>query len=517
MRPLLRPAEMAAADRLTIEGGVPAETLMERAGRAVATAAVELAGGRYGKRVLVLCGKGNNGGDGFVAARVLSGRGLGVTCVLTCDAGEIMGAAARHLHLLRSSGTEPLAFHDGINPDHYDVVVDAIFGTGFKDRADGVPARAIEAMQGHERVLAVDIPSGVDGLTGAVTGPAITAALTVAIAAEKTGTALPPGALHAGIVRVVDIGIDVNVRKMETAGEGIVVDSFVEMAEARDVARSLPVRRADAHKRSSGSVAILAGSEETRGAPQLTAQGALRMGAGYVTLGSTRAVKEAVSGALPEILSVQVSDGDVLDEGALKAFSHVLDRADALAVGPGLGVGRLQGELVHRVLASIECPVVLDADALNVLSEDTSALAGRRYPTVITPHPAEMARLLGVSTEEIVANRLEAAREAASRFPSVVVLLKGYRTLISYAGGRVVVVIPVGGSELATAGTGDVLTGAIAALLAQGAPPVGAAITGAYVHGLAGSVAGERVGRLGVIASDVADALPEAIELLMVR
>ena len=524
MRPLLRPEEMARADAATIEAGTPVEVLMERAGRAVARVAIDMAGGRYGRRAIVVCGPGSNGGDGFVAARRLRQEGLSVRCLVVFDISEATGAPRHHLEGMRRAGIVPEPFdpaRHGSLFDAADVIVDAIFGTGFRGTAEGLPAEAIAAIDGCSHVISVDIPSGVNGATGAVQGSAVHAEVTIAMAAEKVGTALPPGAACAGRVSVVDIGIDVNLRNLEDARQpdgspvrGFVADSYVEMVQAPDVASSLEPRPVTAHKRSVGSVAVLAGSDEIRGAPLLTVQGAVRAGAGYVTLGSTAAVKEALTVATPEALCREVTDGDVLGPKALDAFGDVLERADAVAIGPGIGRGEAQTQMVHRALRELQVPVVLDADGLNVLEGDTSPLAQRAWPTIITPHPAELARLLDADTGVVVADRLAAVSEAAKRFPGAVVLLKGWRTLICYGAGSVVLVIPVGGPELATAGTGDVLTGALAARLAAGDPTPGAALTAAYLHGIAGSIAAADIGAEGVVASDVADALPEAIELI---
>lgn len=498
---------MALADKATIDSGVPGEILMERAGRAVARAAIRIAGGRYGKRALVVCGKGNNGGDGFVAARVLADEGMGVTCVLTFDRSEVGGAARSHLTRMERAGISPRPFDADAFKDH-DVYVDAIFGTGFSGEPRGVPAEAIAALASCRPIVAVDIPSGVDGSSGAVVGDAVDAEVTVAIAAEKVGTALPPGSVHAGRVEVVDIGIDT---------EGRFTDGpRVEVAETDDVALALGVRGPETHKRSAGSVAILAGSDEIHGAPLLSARGAVRMGAGYVTLGSTAAVKEAAS-VFPELLVRSVTDDEVLGPGSLDSFSDVIERADALAAGPGIGTGGAQRALVERILSEVDIPVVLDADALNVLSSDTSPLEKREAPVVITPHPGELARLLGRPASDIVADRLGAAIEASRRWPSAVVLAKGHRTVIASQGGTEVVVVPTGGPELATAGTGDVLTGALAACLARSGSPGAAAMAAAYVHGMAGTIAGERIGSGGVAAGDVAEALPAAVEAVRRR
>ena len=454
---------MRRADEAAISSGTPGDVLMERAGRALARAALRLAGGRYGKRALVLCGKGNNGGDGLVAARVLRTEGLTVRVVRLFEDDPVPAASG------------------------FDVVVDAIFGTGFKGAPEGRVAAAIEGLDDHPKVVSADIPSGVDGATGAVAGAAVRAVVTVAMGAEKLGTALSPGASYAGVVEVADIGIPIP-------------DASVHLVEESDVRRALPARPPHAHKRSGGSVAVLAGSEATKGAALLCARGAGRMGGGYVTLGSTPSVVAVASIPLPEILTRTVTDADVLDPVSLDELADVLERADAVAIGPGLGTGDAQEALVARVLREVDVPVVLDADALNVLDRD--AAAARTAPAVMTPHPAELARLLGVDTADVVADRLRAARAAAERFGCVVVA-KGHRTIVAEPGRAVVV--PAGGPQLATAGTGDVLTGATASLLAVGVEPFTAAWCAAYVHGVAGDLA-----PAGALAWDVAEALGTA-------
>lgn len=451
---------MRAADEAAIDSGVAASVLMERAGRSLARSAIELAGRRYGRRVLVLCGKGNNGGDGLVAARVLRGEGLTVTIVRLFEDEE------------------------SPSPHDFDVVVDAIFGTGFRGAPEGRVAKAIEGLAGHPRVVAADIPSGVNGSTGGVEGAAVDAAVTVAMGAEKLGTALSPGAVHAGRVVVADIGIPIP-------------SVSTHLVEEEDVRRVLPSRPPDSHKKSGGSVAVVAGSEAIRGAPLLTCRGAGRMGAGYVTLVSTASVVSAATVVAPELLTRAVP-GDVLGPHALDS----VDGFDCLALGPGLGTGEAQRALCERALLEVDAPVVLDADALNVLAEDVSPLVARSAPTVLTPHPAELARLLGAETKDVVKDRFAAARRAADEL-GCVVLAKGHRTVVT--DGAKSVVVPTGGPELATAGTGDVLTGAVAALLAAGVDPFDAAWCAAYVHGVAGSIAGP-----GALAPDVAEALGEA-------
>lgn len=489
---------MRAADEAAIAAGTDGSVLMDRAGRAVARAVIACAGGRYGRRVAVVCGKGSNGGDGFVAARVLARRGLRVSCLGVGGAAESTGAAGDHLARMESAGIalRPFAPH-GL--DGAGVVVDALFGTGFRGRAEGEAAAAIEAVNAAPgTVVSVDVPSGVDGATGGVAGPAVDAAVTVALGAEKLGTAVTPGAARAGRVEVADIGIPVGGMP---AG----------MVEAADVAAVLPRRPPDAHKRTGGSVAVLGGSAAITGAPVLTARGAARMGAGYVTVGGPSAVQHALSTACPEVLTQVVTRGDVLGPDAVAEFGPVLQRADALAIGPGVERGESQSALLEAVWSEVEIPVVVDADGLNALA-GRSEWPRRTGAAVLTPHPAELARLLESSVADISADRPGAARAAASRFGAVVVL-KGWRSIVADPSGRVAV-IPTGGAELATAGTGDVLTGAVAALAAAGLDPFEAAWAASYVHGLAGALAAHRIGvaggGTGVVAWDVAEALPEA-------
>jgi len=443
----------------------------------------------------VVCGKGNNGGDGFVAARRLGREGMDVRCLCVFDPNEARGAARHHLLRMAAGGTPAEPFDDA-PLRRADVVVDAIFGTGFRGRPSGGAARAIEAINSSGAVVvAVDIPSGVEGTTGRADGPAVFADVTVTMAAEKYGTAIGEGAVRAGRVEVVDIGIPVRSPSAHVTG-------------ADDVAHVVPRRAPDSHKRSGGAVAVLGGSTGMSGAALLACRGAVRMGAGYATLGTTDATDAAKAALLPEVLSVWVSDTDVLGPEALDRFRSVLERADALALGPGLGRGDEQHDLVTRVLDEVDLPIVLDADGLNVLVRHTKPLERRARPTVITPHPAELARLVASSVERIQEDRIEAARRAAARC-GCVVLLKGWRTVVADASGRTVV-NPTGGAELATAGTGDVLTGAIAALAAAGVASFDAAWAAAYVHGVAGSLAAETKG-YGVVAWDVAEALGDAL------
>jgi NAD(P)H-hydrate epimerase len=490
---------MAAADAAAISSGTPASVLMDRAGRAVARTVLRVGGARYGLRVVIVCGKGNNGGDGFVAARVLANEGASVRCMAVADLSGLDGAAKEHRDRWERVGyVEPF---DADALDWADIVVDAIFGTGFKGAPDGPIEEAIDDICSVDvPVVAVDIPSGVDGTTGVCRGSAVKADVTVTMGAAKVGLMTGEGAARAGVVEVVDIGIP------------LLGDPSAAVAQTGDVARALPVRAADAHKRSSGTVAVLAGSDQMTGAAALTVRGALRMGAGFANLGATETVRAVVATRSTESLTQVVSDGDVLGPDSLVQFKGVLERADALAIGPGIGTGDEQRALVERVLREVELPVVADADALNLAAEAPEWLTERDHPLVITPHPAELGRLLGSSADEVQEDRVAAARAAAKRF-GCITLLKGFRTVVAEPSGQVVIV-PTGGPELATAGTGDVLTGAVAALVAAGLDPFTAAWAGSFTHGVAGTIAASDRSRGGVVAWDVAECLPRAATMI---
>jgi NAD(P)H-hydrate epimerase len=337
-------------------------------------------------------------------------------------------------------------------------------------------------------VVAVDVPSGAGG-----SGPMVHSDVTVALAAEKLETA-SAGAELGGVLEVADIGIPI-----ASAGA-----SMAEPADLLGLARRDP----SAHKWTR-SVAIVAGSDAMSGAAVLAARAAFRAGAGYVTVVTSAGTAGVVRRSLPEAVVRAAPGSEVLTPDAIAVFKDTFDRAGAVAVGPGLGTGDDQRETVLRLLQQIQTPVVLDADGLNVLQDDTEALRARRGPLVLTPHAGELARLLGGSSDEIQRDRVAAVREASERF-GCTVLLKGPRTLICHT-GHALMVNPTGGSELATAGTGDVLTGVLAALASGGTEVFTPAWKAAYVHGRAGEIAAEDKGPVGIVASDVAEALPRSI------
>jgi ADP-dependent NAD(P)H-hydrate dehydratase / NAD(P)H-hydrate epimerase len=503
MLPILTPSEAAELDRASEDRGISVNDLMEAAGRRVAEAVRTLAGGTYGRRVVVLCGKGNNGGDGLVAARVLDSWGVGVRVLLIPSPDELGGPARRAFERYDRAGGHwaPCTSRARARElPRADVAVDAVVGTGLRGPAEGYVAVAIEALDGAEcPVVAVDIPSGVNGETGGVDGPAVHAAVTVTFGALKPGLVFHPGASFAGDVEVADIGFPPDL-----------VRSDCWLVEPEDVEGMLPPRPPETTKRGTGVVLVVGGSRTMTGAPVLTARSAHRAGAGLVTLavpeGALPVVQEG--GLEPIYLPLPQTDDGGASAEAWPALLARLSAVDVVALGPGLGREDSTMDLVRRLVAESPVPVVLDADGLYAFAGRGSLLADRRSELVITPHAGEFGRLAGLTADEVGEDRVGHARKAAAEFRCPV-LLKGSRTVVAEPSARVRV-NPTGGPFLATAGSGDVLTGVVAAAIARGVPAADALVFAAYVHGMAGQLAGSVHGE-GTVASDVIEAVPAAI------
>jgi hydroxyethylthiazole kinase-like uncharacterized protein yjeF len=497
--PCLDSDQMRATDAWAInDRGVPSLELMETAGRAVAEAAAETAGEG---RAAVVCGKGNNGGDGLVAARVLREMGFEVDALLLAP-GEQLSEDAR-ANLERFDG----ARHVGLGElpgalDGAGVVVDAIFGTGFAG-APRDPARsAIDAMnEASAPVVATDIASGVNASTGEVEGKAVRADLTVTFHAPKLGHWVAPGKEHIGELRVAPIGIP----------EGPPVDATAGLISTRVLALA-PHREAGSTKFTSGQVVVVGGSRGLTGAVCLSALGAIRTGAGYATVAVPADLESIFEVKLTEVMSVGCASRDGrLRPAASEQILGATSRAASVVLGSGMGREQGTQRLARELTQRIEAPLVLDADGLNAHAGRIDGLANRERPLVLTPHEGEMGRLLDRDSSEIKAKRLESAREAAER-SGAIVLLKGDDTIVT--DGERLAINPVSSPQLATAGTGDVLTGVIAALIARGVEPFAATCAAVIAHSRAGRVAGERVGHDSVIAGDVVDAMPEGLALV---
>jgi len=487
---------MRAIDRWAIEEeGVAGLELMERAGAGVASAVeVHASDGS----VAVLCGKGNNGGDGLVVARLLRDSGREVTVVCVAPPEELGGEAAANLS--RLPGAAPVTLAQGAEAiARAGVIVDALLGTGFSGEPHGAVAEGIAAANAAPgAVIAVDVPSGVDASTGVVAGEAVRAEVTVTFHVAKPGLWITPGKRHAGEVRTIDIGIPPGAPMQ--AGIGLTSPA---------VAALLPRRERDSTKFASGQVVVAGGSRGLTGAPRMAAHAAMRAGAGYVIACVAASAQDVVvSAAPPELMTRGVAerDGAPAPE-AVRAVIETIRPGGALALGPGLGRSESAFAFARELTQAAQTPLVLDADGLNAHAGRLSELRGRGAPTVLTPHAGELGRLLECDSHQVERERLRRAREAAE-ISGAVVVLKGDDSLIAEPAGCVAV--SRGGSPaLATAGTGDVLTGVIAALLAQGVEPFAAACAAVWLHAAAGREAARRHGAPeGVIASDVIEALP---------
>lgn len=503
---ILTSAEMAAVDRAAQRRGIPSRELMERAAEGI----VEMAHGVFpgAARVVVLCGPGNNGGDGLAAARLWRGAGADVRVMTLEAAARFRGDARANWEAARSAG---VAASEG--PDRpaeasralarADLVVDALFGTGLSRALSGRARRLVEAANRCGRpILAIDVPSGLSGDTGDCPGPAIAARWTGAVAALKRCHVLYPARGRCGEIAIIDIGIPddlVETRRHRFA-----------MIGAPEIAPLFPRRRADAHKGDFGHVAIVAGSRGKAGAALLCGAAALRAGAGLVTIAVPASIESGFLPRLPEAMTLALAEEDgELSRRAAPAVAELLGRMNAAGVGPGLGTGRGAAAVVAAAIAA-PLPAVFDADALNLQRGNPEAFRRRRAPTILTPHPGEAGRLLGRSSRRVQADRPGAAAELARRSRSVVVL-KGAPTITADPSGMLWCNAS-GSAALAKGGSGDVLTGVAASFLAQGMEASDAAVAAAFVHGLAGEFAGETRGERGALASDVADALGNVLE-----
>lgn len=499
---LVSAPEMAELDRRTIdELAIPGRVLMETAGRAVADACRARLPARG--RVVVACGPGNNGGDGYVVARVLATQGYDARVFVCADRARIKGDAAATLLALEKTDApitwvgDPrsrVAMAEALATA--DLVVDALLGVGVVSEVRGLLADAIALVNDARRpVVSVDIPSGVDANTGAVLGRAVDAALTVTFALPKRGHYLYPGAEKRGTLVVADIGIP------RSLAPTLGVVGRVLMTE--DLPTLLPRRAGDAHKGTFGTVVVIAGSPETPGAALLASAAALRSGAGLVRWATDRETLASVR-ALPPDLMLLVREPDEAPEPWAE---RILAHATALLLGPGLSTAPSRAADLAALLDRARVPVIIDADGLNLMAKDAGLFRRVQSPLVVTPHPKELSRLSGQTVEAIQRDRFAAALQFAL-VSGAVTVLKGAGTVIAEPDGAVSVAA-VGNPGLATGGTGDVLAGLIGGLLAQGLQPAVAAEAGVLAHGAAADLLTARVGQAGLVASDLPGAIAE--------
>jgi hydroxyethylthiazole kinase-like uncharacterized protein yjeF len=500
LAPLPDAAEQRALDNWAINDlGTPGLELMERAGRGLTELVLERA---PEGRIVVVCGKGNNGGDGFVTARMLREQGREVTVMLLGSGEDLKGDARTNFERLPGAPPQPFTPYQ---LEGAAGIVDAILGTGFEGDPREPAAGAIVAIRQAAEprngvtIIACDVPSGVGASTGEVAGIAVRADATATFHAAKPGLWVAPGKAHAGDVRVVDIGIP-------PGGPGNPAIGLITEA----VTDGVPRRGRDSTKFAAGSVLVCGGSTGLTGAPCLASEAAMRAGAGYVTACVPASLNTIFETRLLEVMTVPVAD----DHGAIAGAAGIevrerTGRVQALVLGPGLGRAPGTQTFARELAATAQVPLLLDADGLNAHAGELGALAARSAGTVITPHAGELGRLLELDSAEVEAHRLAMVRRAA-REAQAVVVLKGDDTLVADPEGRVGV-SRGGAPALATAGTGDVLSGVIGAYLAKGMDPFHAACAGVFLHAAAGRLAGGEIGHEGVVASDVIGLLPRAL------
>lgn len=503
-------AQMRAMDAFAIERiGIPGVVLMENAGRAVADAIEEHFKSESSMTVAIFCGKGNNGGDGYVVARHLANRGHEVIIFALAAPSELVGDARTNADIVMAMGLEIRLVPDRsalsellFDARDFDLVVDALFGTGLTSAVRGHAVGVIDLINSSGLpVVAVDIPSGLNADSGLLPGPAVEADLTVTFAYPKIGLIMAPAAHHAGEVIVADISIPVT-------AEG---DDLTTCLMSEEMVGNLRLERdPDSHKGTYGHAFAVAGATGTCGAAAMVGAGALRAGAGLVTLGVAASLVPTVEGLNLETMTVPLAEeAGYLAEAGFDSILGQLTGKTSFALGPGIGTRPGTVALVHRLVRAVEVPMVLDADAINAFAGRAGELRTDGGELVITPHPGEMARLLGLSTTEVQADRIGVARKLAVD-NGIIVVLKGHRTIVADRTGEVYINL-TGNPGMATAGAGDVLTGMIAGLLGMSdLTPLEAAIAGVWLHGFAGDLAAEKVGYNALTASDILAHIVEA-------
>jgi len=512
---ILNAAQMRDADRHTIEEiGIPSLVLMENAGRQVVAAIEAAYETNLDGRVAVLCGRGNNGGDGFVVVRTLLQRGIEAAVFVIGAVSDIRGDARTNLDILGRLGVTVVEINDEQAWElHFSeiarcsLIVDAIFGTGLRSAVAGMLETVIADINAADiPIVSVDLPSGMSADTPHLIGDCIDASLTVTLAAPKLPLVLPPGEAYAGDVVIADIGIP---HEVIDAVEG----PRVELLTPEQLRTLVGPRAADSHKGDFGRLTLAAGSMGKTGAAYLAAMGALRSGAGLVTVATPASCLPIVASMGPAFMTVDLPDDGGMVTAA--AVDRLLEQThDVIACGPGLGRSATVAEFVRALLDRATCPLVLDADAITVLADDPGRLSGsEERDVIITPHPGEMARLIGGSIADVQHNRLEVATDFATTH-RVHVILKGHRTVIATPEGHVFI-NPTGNPGMATGGTGDVLTGMIAAWLAQLLDAEAACRLAVFLHGAAGDLAEAREGQAAMTATDLLDHLGEALTTLV--
>lgn len=508
---LVTAEEMQQVDRAAIQSfGIPGMVLMENAGLAVVAEIESLLGGVDGKKAAIFCGGGSNGGDGLVVARHLHNRGCEVRLYFLTDPEIFRGDALANYNILNNIGVTGFQLTEGNRLNvarmalwNADVAVDAIFGTGLRDDVRDITLSVINMLnESSTPVVSCDIPSGLSSTTGRPLGGAVKADLTVTFGFCKLGLVLPAARPYVGRLRVADISIPAQVEDELSVRRELIDEPFCR--------RWLAARELEAYKGDFGHVAVLAGSPAMPGAAILAARGAMKAGAGRVSAALPSVMRTSFISHLPESMLIDTVDGDNGGVGLQNIQQLAAFKADSWLIGPGMGRDERTLDLIREFLPHIEVPAVLDADALFAVCGYLRLLKKARAPLVITPHPGEMAKLLGVSVADVQGNRVAVA-EGFAKQTNVVVVLKGAGTIIATPDGRVFV-NQTGNPGMATGGTGDVLAGMVATFLAQGMVPAVAAACAAWLHGRAGDIAVETSGVAGLLAGDIVNCVPAALK-----
>ncbi len=493
------------------EYGIPSIVLMENAALALLSTVEGIIGNVAGKKIVILAGKGKNGGDGLALGRHLVNRGGEVKAFLCASGDKLKGDSHTNFKLLRGLGTTIFQVNSETELKAFklalmtcDLVIDALYGTGFRGALPPVEESYIQALNDSGKpVVAVDIPSGLEADTGKAYRDAVRAKATVTFGLPKLGLFLGAGPKHVGQLKVEKISIP----------DSILADPKVNthVLSSDSLSNFIPVREIDSHKGIHGTCLCIGGSPGMTGALALCARSALRSGAGLVQMATGISLAPLVDSMLPEATTVALNESQpgLLDPRAVEQLEDKIQQSRAVSFGPGMGQTVEIAELLTGLLERCKKPLVIDADGLSALALDLNMLSQVQGPVILTPHPGEMARLTGLTVSEVQSRRLELALEKAVEW-KVILVLKGQATIVASPDGKAFI-NPTGNPILGTAGTGDVLTGCIVGLLAQGILPLEAACLGVYAHGLAGDILAEQKGKRGALAQEVADALPYAL------
>ena len=510
---LVTASEMQKMDKETIENfGLPGIVLMENAGRCAVDFFMSHFSYIPNKQIGIMAGRGNNGGDGFVMARYLISAGEDVIVFLLTKNEKLSGDARFNYERLLKMNAQIIEMpdEDSLNPQYHamnsrNLWIDAIFGTGLRSEVCGRYRRVITFInQSKHPIFAVDIPSGLHADSGNICGISVKAEATITFGHQKIGMAMPTGEIHCGKLAIADIGIPKQITKTFNPSNYLLTSKILDL--------SFYKRPSSAHKGTTGHALVIGGSNGKTGACAMTATAAMRIGCGLVTLGIAKSLNPILETLLLEVMTRPLSEEPpgILGPSAFDEILRESKGKKCIAIGPGMGHSMKTEALIHKLIQEISIPMVIDADAINVLAGQTACLHKAKTRHILTPHPGEMARLTGISTQEIQSDRITFSRHF-SQSHHVILVLKGEKTIIAHPDGRVAV-NPTGNSGMASGGMGDVLTGMIAGIIAQGIEPEKAVETAVYVHGLASDILQRKMGRIGFLASDVIKTLPIALE-----